>query len=89
MVSAVLFDFYGTLARAVSWGPTLEDVLARRGLHLDPDVHDRWQAESTDGVEHAEASIDRDRYVAWERERLCRLVEGCGAAAAISRTFRT
>ena len=31
-VRGVLFDFYGTLARAVSWGETHEEVFARRGL---------------------------------------------------------
>ena len=82
MVSGVLFDFYGTLAHAVSWSPTLEELLARRGLHLDPDAYDRWHAEAADGLEHPHVSTDRDRYVAWERERLYRLVEGSGAAAA-------
>ena len=82
VVAAVLFDFYGTLARAVSWGPTVEELLAGRGVRLDPDAHERWRAEGADGVDHAGASIDRDRYVAWERERLCRLVEGCGAVPA-------
>jgi putative hydrolase of the HAD superfamily len=79
MTAAVLFDFYGTLARAVTWGPKVGELLSDHGLLLDPDAHARWQAEAADGVEHAQASTSRDRYVAWERERLCRLVAGCGA----------
>ncbi len=77
MVSAVLFDFYGTLARAVTWGPTVEEVLGRWGVALDPDAKARWDWESADGVDHAEHSSERDRYVAWERARLRRLAEGC------------
>ena len=34
-VRGVLFDFYGTLARAVSWGDTHEQVFARRGLAFE------------------------------------------------------
>jgi putative hydrolase of the HAD superfamily len=80
-VRAVLFDFYGTLARAVTWGPTFEEVLAGRGLILDPDALERWRAEGADGVDHGEHSVDRDTYVAWERARLRRLVGVCGAGA--------
>ena len=83
VVAAVLFDFYGTLARAVSWGPRVEELLAGHGLLLDPDAHARWQWEAADGTEHLEASADRDRYVAWERARFCRLVEGCGADPSV------
>jgi putative hydrolase of the HAD superfamily len=75
MVSAVLFDFYGTLARAVTWGPTVEEVLGRRGIRLNPKARARWEAESADGVDHRQHSSDRDRYVAWERARLRRLAE--------------
>lgn len=77
--TAVLFDFYGTLARAVTWGPRVEEVLAGRGLVLDPDARAQWDAEGGDGIDHLEHSASRDRYVAWERARLCRLVAGCGA----------
>ncbi|MCA1691693.1 MAG: HAD family hydrolase [Actinobacteria bacterium] len=79
MITAVLFDFYGTLARAVSWGPTLEELLGRRGLVLDPEAHERWQSDVADGVEHLEASADRERYVAWELDRIGRLLGECGA----------
>ena len=32
MTRAVLLDFYGTLARATTWGPTRKDVLEARGF---------------------------------------------------------
>ena len=75
---AVLFDFYGTLARATAWGPTFSEVLTARGLVLSQEAHAHLMAEVADGVEHAEHSVDRERYVAWERGRLGRFVEGCG-----------
>jgi len=76
MTTVVMFDFYGTLARAVEWGPPFEDVLARRGLVL-PDVAEaRW---ADDGLDHGEHSVDRDAYVRWEHERLRRVASACGA----------
>ena len=74
----MLFDFYGTLARATAWGPTLADVLAEHGLVLDPDARERWRDEAIDGVDHVEHSVDREAYVAWERARLGRLAAACG-----------
>jgi putative hydrolase of the HAD superfamily len=76
MSSAVLLDFYGTLAHATTWGPRLEDVLARRGFEI-PDgvsVHD----DHIDGREHIEHSVDADTYRAWEQARMRRFVEACG-----------
>lgn len=77
---AILFDFYGTLARATAWGPTLADVLAEHSLALDPEARSRWRDEAIDGVDHVEHSVDRRTYVAWERARLGRLATACGAA---------
>ncbi|MDQ4067968.1 MAG: HAD family hydrolase [Actinomycetota bacterium] len=78
-VRAVLFDFYGTLARAVSWGDTHEQVFARHGLAFDPE---RWGwnfvGEANDGDEHLEHSVNREAYVAWEVERLRRRARNCG-----------
>ncbi len=82
MTAAVLFDFYGTLARAIAWGTPPEEVMARFGLTVDPDARAEWAAQSGDGLEHLEHSVDRERYVAWELSRLCQLVERCGAAPA-------
>ena len=78
-MSAVLFDFYGTLARAVSWGDTHAQVFARHGLHFD---QERWGhdfvGETNDGDDHQQHSVSRDVYVAWERERLRRRARACG-----------
>jgi putative hydrolase of the HAD superfamily len=94
MTRAVFFDFYGTLARATAWGPTIEDVLTEFGAVLDPEARARWQAEVADGVDHLEHSADRDRYVAWEQARLRRLAASCGAdndevVAALYRAVKT
>ena len=79
MVRAAIFDFYGTLARAVAWGPDVAEVLAAHGLRLDEAARAAWEGEVFDGMEHHEHSASRDRYVAWERRRLRRLAEACGA----------
>ena len=78
MLRAAIFDFYGTLARAVSWGPDLAAVLAEHGHRLNEEAHRAWQAEVFDGMEHHEHSMSRDRYLGWERQRLRRLAEACG-----------
>lgn len=79
MTRAVLFDFYGTLARAVAWGTPFEDVFARRGLTLDRQLWARaGEAAIFDGQEHFEHSTSRERYVAWERQRLRDRVTACG-----------
>jgi putative hydrolase of the HAD superfamily len=80
---AAIFDFYGTLARAVSWGPDLARVLADHGHRMDEAAHQAWQAEVFDGMEHDEHSDSRDRYLAWERQRLRRLAEASGAGPDI------
>ncbi len=75
----MLFDFYGTLARAVSWGDTHEQVFARHGLAFDVD---RWGwnfiGEANDGDQHQEHSVSREAYVAWEHQRLRRRAAACG-----------
>jgi len=77
-VGAVLFDFYGTLARAVEWGPTYGEVLAARGYELPEEMRRRWVSDAFDGIEHDEHSRSREHYVAWERRRLQDMVEACG-----------
>jgi putative hydrolase of the HAD superfamily len=77
-VRAVLFDFYGTLAHAESWGPSYTDVLAAHGVALDDDVRRRWVSDAFDGLEHVEHSVDRDTYVAWEKSRLLEMVTASG-----------
>jgi putative hydrolase of the HAD superfamily len=69
MVTAVLFDFYGTLAQATQW-VSVDVVLAEHGYELPDDVRDRWWNDGVDGVEHVEQSQSREHYQAWQRERL-------------------
>ena len=69
MVTAVLFDFYGTLARATQWA-SVDLVLAERGYVLPDEVRDRWWNSGVDGIEHVEHSQSRDHYQAWQRQRL-------------------
>jgi putative hydrolase of the HAD superfamily len=66
---AVLLDFFGTLARATA-SVGLDEVLARHGYTLPDHLQEVWWSGDIDGFEHAEQSRSRDRYVAWQRERL-------------------
>lgn len=68
-VTAVLLDFYGTLAEATHW-VSADDVLAEHGYELPVETRDRWFNDGIDGVEHVEHSRSRDHYVAWQRERI-------------------
>jgi len=78
-MKAVLFDFYGTLARAVSWGDTHEQVFARHGLAFDATTWGHnFVGEANDGNEHLEHSTSRDAYVAWEVTRMRRRAQACG-----------
>ncbi len=80
----MLADFYGTLARAVSWGDTHEAVFARHGLAYDEDAWtDRWVGGALDGEEHLEHSRDRARYQSWEHERLRSRATAVGVDAAL------
>ena len=75
----MLFDFYGTLARAVAWGPPAEEAFARHGFTLEPGTWDRWaELDLLDGAEHAEHSVSRDAYTAWERSLLRQRALACG-----------
>lgn len=67
-VRAVVFDFYGTLARATNWR-SADDVLAEHGYTLPAEARDRWFNDGIDGVEHLEQSRSREHYMAWQRER--------------------
>jgi len=69
MVTAVVFDFYGTLARATQW-LSIDVLLAERGYDLPKAVHDRWWNDGIDGIEHLEPSQSRAAYEAWQHERL-------------------
>ncbi len=67
--TAVVLDFYGTLAHATHW-ISADDVLAEHGYELPPDTRDRWFNDGIDGIEHLEHSRSREHYMAWQRERL-------------------
>jgi putative hydrolase of the HAD superfamily len=77
-VRAVLLDFYGTLVRAVSWGPSYQEVLAGHGYVLDEGTRQQWVSDAFDGMEHLEHSTSREAYVAWERHRLAQVAAACG-----------
>jgi putative hydrolase of the HAD superfamily len=78
VTSAVLLDFYGTLAHAEAWGPTRQEVLAKRGFAVPDEVVANWRDDAVDGKEHVEHSVDADTYRAWEHNRMRRFVEACG-----------
>ena len=80
-IRGVLFDFYGTLARAVVWGETHEEIFARRGLPGPGAMWgSQWVGGAVDGEEHVEHSVNREAYVAWELERLRTRARACGVA---------
>ena len=65
---AVIFDFYGTLARSTRW-VSIPEVLGEHGVEVT-DAAMRQYFEGHDGVEHVEHSQSRDHYLAWQRERM-------------------
>ncbi len=72
--SAVLFDFYGTLARATHW-LSADEVLAEHGYSLDAEQRALYFADGLDGIEHDEHSQSRDHYLAWQRARAVTMLE--------------
>jgi putative hydrolase of the HAD superfamily len=82
VVSAVIFDFYGTLARwAGGHDANYAAVLGAHGYVLDPAVLDDY-FRRYDGVEHAEHSVSEEAYEAWVRSRLYDLTGACGVDPA-------
>jgi putative hydrolase of the HAD superfamily len=81
MPGAVLFDFYGTLARWCDVERTsYAAVLAGFGYSLPPGELEAYFARY-DGIEHVEHSTDGPTYEAWVRRRLGDLTSACGVAA--------
>jgi putative hydrolase of the HAD superfamily len=78
VVSAVVFDFYGTLAR---WedgaGLNYAGVFAAHGYAVEDSVLDAY-FRRYDGVDHSEHSVDEETYEAWVRSRLHELAESGG-----------
>ncbi len=82
VVSAVVFDFYGTLARwADAEASDYGSVFAAHGYTLEPAVLDEY-FHRHDGVEHAEHSVNEEAYEAWVRERLRDLTASSGVPGA-------
>jgi putative hydrolase of the HAD superfamily len=80
VVSTVLFDFYGTLARwADRSAAGYEGVLAAFGYRPDPAVVGSYLTRY-DGVDHSEHSASREAYEAWTRSRLRLFAVSCGVA---------
>ncbi len=79
---AVIFDFYGTLAR---WADTqkasYETVFSSFGYELPPAVREGYFS-LYDGVDHAEHSVSEDAYEAWVCFRLRELTRTCGVDEA-------
>jgi putative hydrolase of the HAD superfamily len=80
VVSAVIFDFYGTLAHWADGNADYVAVFAAHGYTLERPVIDAYFS-LYDGIEHAEHSVDEETYEAWVRARLHRLTRDGGVAA--------
>src|SRR5882672_12480607 len=78
--SAVLLDFYGTMARATSRGPLAPELFGRRGLAFDQELWDSHRWDALDGLDHQQFSGTREDYEAWEVDRLRRAAEACGVS---------
>jgi putative hydrolase of the HAD superfamily len=80
--TAILFDFYGTLAESDGTGLRVADVLTEHGYELPDDVARRYWQDGLDGIEHDEHSVSREHYVAWQTQRLRGLLGECGVGDA-------
>ncbi len=82
VVSAIIFDFYGTLAHFADTGAaSYATVFAAHGYTPDPDLVDGYHSRDN-GVEHREHSVSEEAYEAWVRSRLCELAGACGVPDA-------
>jgi putative hydrolase of the HAD superfamily len=77
VVRAVIFDFYGTLARWADGGAGYGGVFADHGYTLDPAVLDEYFSRYN-GVEHGEHSVSEEAYEFWVRSRLRQLARDGG-----------
>jgi putative hydrolase of the HAD superfamily len=82
MPRAVIFDFYGTLARwADSHLSNYTAVFATHGYVLPDETLVAYFARY-DGVEHLEHSVSEEVYEAWVRHRLTDLITACAVVPA-------
>ncbi|MER7701970.1 HAD family hydrolase [Kitasatospora sp. NPDC097605] len=79
-VRAVVFDFYGTLARMVEpLPPDHRAIFDRRGLSAQgARWGDQWAVGPAEGEEHADHSVTEVDYHRWELGRLRRRALDCG-----------
>jgi putative hydrolase of the HAD superfamily len=78
VVRAVIFDFYGTLARfAHAHATGYEPVFTAFGYAPDAALLEAYFSRY-DGIDHAEHSVDEAAYESWVRQRLRWLVLQCG-----------
>ncbi|HEX4433935.1 MAG TPA: HAD family hydrolase [Acidimicrobiales bacterium] len=78
MVRAVIFDFYGTLARFADTDVSnYETVFAAHGYKPERAILDSYFSRY-DGVEHGEHSVNEEAYESWVRRRLRDLTDACG-----------
>jgi putative hydrolase of the HAD superfamily len=78
VVSAVIFDFYGTLAHfADTSASNYETIFAAHGYRPERAILDSYFSRY-DGVEHGEHSVSEEAYELWVRLRLRDLTSACG-----------
>ncbi len=76
--TAVVFDFYGTLAIRRGDSEPLRDILARYGYTADDDAIWRFFNDGIDGTTHHEHSLSREHYIDWQRVRFLGLLRDLG-----------
>ena len=78
MVSAVIFDFYGTLAHfADTTASNYQTIFAAHGYQPERAILDSYFSRY-DGVEHSQHSASEEAYESWVRLRLRDLTSACG-----------
>jgi putative hydrolase of the HAD superfamily len=78
MVTAVIFDFYGTLAQWAERDQAgYSAVFSAHGYRLDPADLNAYFIRY-DGIEHREHSASEEAYESWARSRLKDLTRSCG-----------
>lgn len=79
-VSAVVLDWYGTLAvpHGDDFWARLDEIVVEAGGRPDPDALAEWELEHP--AEHRRHSVDEPGYRAWQRRRLDHVLARCGLA---------
>ncbi|MGQ0824990.1 MAG: HAD family hydrolase [Actinomycetota bacterium] len=77
-MNAVVFDFYGTLAEATGSSPSWDEMFRDLGYEISEKARARLWNEGVDGAEHDEHSRSRAHYVAWQHDRVRRVIAESG-----------